>query len=365
MKRIDTLNTLFMLIAVLAFAAGVVLPVPGYLGLVASCLGAAPGGGGLSLSGFGTIAKTLAVAGLCAAAACALAYAFYKLYEHLYFRGEKFQAIKLSTEAYVKECNELNAHVHELESTPIPGFANKPRGTTDYHDASRWNYGRRKLDLLSDTENVYECSRAVCANARKDPMKYICKYFGIRAEAASLYAFEELVNNYSAAIEGKKDLEAKRQWIVAGAEIPWLIRRFSMKTFEEKLGFEPVGLSEVTFPRYRFLYVSPGGNASLSCDVEMDMDNLETMLEYLDERVKWKKSAAGQRALMTPRLRKAILGRDGYTCKRCGVGTADEPHLLLEVDHIVPISKGGLTSENNLQTLCWKCNRSKGAKLQA
>ncbi len=43
--------------------------------------------------------------------------------------------------------------------------------------------------------------------------------------------------------------------------------------------------------------------------------------------------------------------------------TKAEPNLLLEVDHIVPISKGGLTIEDNLQTLCWKCNRSKGAKL--
>ena len=38
-------------------------------------------------------------------------------------------------------------------------------------------------------------------------------------------------------------------------------------------------------------------------------------------------------------------------------------NLLLEVDHIIPIIKGGLTKEDNLQTLCWKCNRSKGAKI--
>ncbi|MCG4734929.1 HNH endonuclease [Casaltella massiliensis] len=30
---------------------------------------------------------------------------------------------------------------------------------------------------------------------------------------------------------------------------------------------------------------------------------------------------------------------------------------------MLPISKGGLSTEENLQTLCWKCNRRKGAKV--
>ena len=61
-------------------------------------------------------------------------------------------------------------------------------------------------------------------------------------------------------------------------------------------------------------------------------------------------------------LRQYILNRDNYTCKRCGVSKYSEPHLLLEVDHIIPVSKGGASVENNLQTLCWQCNRSKSNK---
>ena len=33
------------------------------------------------------------------------------------------------------------------------------------------------------------------------------------------------------------------------------------------------------------------------------------------------------------------------------------------MDHIVPVSKGGCTVEDNLQTLCWKCNRAKSNKI--
>lgn len=95
----------------------------------------------------------------------------------------------------------------------------------------------------------------------------------------------------------------------------------------------------------------------------MDIENLNKFISYLSGIIKFKKSVAGQRALMTSALRKKIMQRDGYTCKKCGVSIEQEPNLLLEIDHIVPVSKGGLTTEENLQTLCWKCNRSKGAKI--
>ena len=68
---------------------------------------------------------------------------------------------------------------------------------------------------------------------------------------------------------------------------------------------------------------------------------------------------------MTSKLREKIKVRDNYTCKICDLSTRDEKNLLLEIDHIHPLSKGGITAEDNLQTLCWRCNRSKGAKVSA
>lgn len=58
-----------------------------------------------------------------------------------------------------------------------------------------------------------------------------------------------------------------------------------------------------------------------------------------------------------------IKERDNFTCKFCGNSTHAEPNLLLEVDHNIPVVKGGCTEESNLQTLCWKCNRSKSSKI--
>lgn len=131
----------------------------------------------------------------------------------------------------------------------------------------------------------------------------------------------------------------------------------------KKLGFKDVDLSDTYYPSFKFQYVSAGGNASTENTIVMDIPNLNAMVNYLNDRIKWKKSVAGQRALMTSALRKHILERDNYTCRQCGISTYAEPHLLLEVDHIIPVSKGGMTTEDNLQTLCWRCNRTKGAKL--
>jgi hypothetical protein len=61
-------------------------------------------------------------------------------------------------------------------------------------------------------------------------------------------------------------------------------------------------------------------------------------------------------ARISPRTRFLILERDGFTCQCCG---ASAPEARLEVDHRLPVSKGGGNHETNLWTLCEPCNRGK------
>lgn len=58
-----------------------------------------------------------------------------------------------------------------------------------------------------------------------------------------------------------------------------------------------------------------------------------------------------------------VLVRDNSTCKICGNSPAKDNSCKLEIDHIIPRSKGGLTEVNNLQTLCKDCNRGKANKM--
>lgn len=59
------------------------------------------------------------------------------------------------------------------------------------------------------------------------------------------------------------------------------------------------------------------------------------------------------------RLRWRILNRDRFVCRNCGASPAKGHDVELQVDHIVPWSKGGETVLDNLQTLCSKCNLGK------
>lgn len=285
------------------------------------------------------------------------------IYESFYFRSGQFLEIKNKIEEYTNDCNELNRHIEELKDAHL-GDNRLDAGTATYKDSSKWNFKRTELAKQQFAPNVYNCSRTVCDGARKEPFKYICKYFNIQPTENNLEQFETLLNNFEAAEDGKDALQAEKDSIVASIseEIPFLIRKLSNKV-ESKLGFEPIDLSEAHYPKYVFQYISSGGNASTQCDVVMDISNLNKFVEYLSSRIRFKQSVAGQRALMTSRLRQKIKERDGYTCCRCGLSVEQEPNLLLEIDHIVPVSKGGLTTESNLQTLCWRCNRSKGAKI--
>jgi len=63
-----------------------------------------------------------------------------------------------------------------------------------------------------------------------------------------------------------------------------------------------------------------------------------------------------ERRRVTPEIRRRILERDNYACQSC------DSEDVLEIDHVIPISRGGSSDDDNLQVLCAFCNRSKGAK---
>jgi hypothetical protein len=59
-----------------------------------------------------------------------------------------------------------------------------------------------------------------------------------------------------------------------------------------------------------------------------------------------------------PILRADLFARDGWKCRYCGTGVTAETATL---DHMTPVSKGGLAAEN-LATCCMMCNSTKSGQ---
>lgn len=61
---------------------------------------------------------------------------------------------------------------------------------------------------------------------------------------------------------------------------------------------------------------------------------------------------------ISKRVRFEIFKRDQFTCQYCG---AQPPSVILHVDHIVPVAKGGENGSENLVTACQSCNLGKSS----
>lgn len=112
-------------------------------------------------------------------------------------------------------------------------------------------------------------------------------------------------------------------------------------------------------------YNSAGGRVKDRLSKEYSLDNYYEFLNRYNE-LKTKKSlyeinSRIERAKMSESLRYDIMKRDNFKCQICGASSKEG--AVLHVDHIIPVSKGGKTEPDNLQTLCSRCNIGKSNKM--
>lgn len=106
-----------------------------------------------------------------------------------------------------------------------------------------------------------------------------------------------------------------------------------------------------------YSYTSPQGRTHKEKLYRLYAEELRRHLDTYQNRDEQLSFAEKQRRLMTPKLRYQVLREDGFRCVLCGRGQEDG--IKLEVDHILPVSRGGRTIRSNLRTLCWDCNQGK------
>lgn len=288
-----------------------------------------------------------------------------RIRKNRYFTSEHFQSLKAEIASVVTEHNDVVGYVNEIRARGSFELGASSTGQhahlASFENTSVWN-NRRDRNVAEYAPHVHNASLQVVRSASADPLKYLMKYFSIRADQETLADVQRVANDISRLENAVANVKSREADIAARISPPKFILRHFRQEFWDQIGahLSPI---EVPYPRYKFQYTSAGGNSSQTTSVELNTQTLEALGATLADKIRWTKSAAGQRALMTNKLRGQIKERDKYACLICSVSLSAEPHLLLEVDHIMPVSKGGLSVPENLQTLCWKCNRTKGAKV--
>jgi hypothetical protein len=282
-----------------------------------------------------------------------------------YFASEEFLARKKEIAALVAEHNDVAEYVKTIRNNGSfeIGFssAGEHAHLASFENTSHHNY-RRNRNVSNFATNIHNCSLQVVRNAAQNPIRCLIKYFDINATEETLADIETLGERISRLESAITNLNERESSITRTFAPPEFILKYFRYEFMQHIEVEFSSV-HVPYPVYVFEYVSAGGNSGQKTTVTFNIQTIDSLIETLSEKIRFRKSADGQRELMTAKFREYIKKRDNYTCKHCTVSLMAEPHLLLEVDHILPVSKGGLSTEDNLQTLCWRCNRTKSNKV--
>lgn len=113
-------------------------------------------------------------------------------------------------------------------------------------------------------------------------------------------------------------------------------------------------------------YRSAKGQVNLSKNNTFNFDDLYSAYNSVSRNSLDRQTAKNlklvERGEVNDSLRFDVFVRDNYKCVICGASA--DAGTRLHVDHIIPISKGGKSNINNLQTLCERCNIGKSDKTQ-
>lgn len=91
------------------------------------------------------------------------------------------------------------------------------------------------------------------------------------------------------------------------------------------------------------------------CSITCMSINYQTIL-LKENNPNWKGIEKYRSTGLPTHIRKQVLKRDGYKCKKCGVVDWEQSPSLLHIHHIVPVVDGGTEDLDNLITLCIYCH---------
>jgi len=105
--------------------------------------------------------------------------------------------------------------------------------------------------------------------------------------------------------------------------------------------------------RYKKIFINWCAIERITFEPDLDEEVKEFKAKFIDSRL----CNVDYRLWLETRER--LFKRDNYTCHYCGKRGG-----ILEIDHKLPLSKGGNNEDDNLVTACRNCNRRKHDKTE-
>ncbi|MEJ1229850.1 MAG: hypothetical protein WDM88_03130 [Galbitalea sp.] len=102
-----------------------------------------------------------------------------------YFGSEQFQALRTEIVSVVAEHNEMVSYVAEIRARGSFGLGQSTVAQNahlaTFENQSAWNY-RRDRNVAEYAPQVHNASLQIVRSASQDPIKYLMKYFSIKAD---------------------------------------------------------------------------------------------------------------------------------------------------------------------------------------
>ena len=258
---------------------------------------------------------------------------FLGIYTPIHIIRSKYKSFVLEHSVALKQLTKINNH-YEFKAIPKYDMEHSYDNENFYGDISCKDYLIYQLVYLQKKVSIAlrdaQYNKELCERYKKE-IKETC--------ALDKYDTEELLKNRKRLISFEKKLFLK--------ELKKPTTNFSINI---KLRLTDINGSYRKSKKESFL---PEEITKIIAKLNQKRGNF-----YLNDDI-WQAICRVERGKVTNKMRFSIYNRDHYRCRKCGRKTKD-----LEVDHIIPIAKGGKSTYDNLQTLCHRCNLKKGANIE-
>lgn len=218
-------------------------------------------------------------------------------------------------------------------------------------------YHFREIEVF-DLEHAYDSETNYNSVSCEDYLIYNLRFMIRRVETAMS---DTLYNNniYDFYIAEVNSIKYQNEYDI---EVPFKYQN-RLKTLESKLYKKELKQPTIYFNmNVKLILKKMNGSyvtSKTGCFNAVKVESLISRLNdkhgdrYNDEGI-WNSIVRVERGRVSNKMRFSIYEKDNYRCRKCKRHTDD-----LEIDHIIPIAKGGKSEYNNLQTLCKRCNMNK------